>query len=313
MAESAAVSLFAMTARLLANSVNSQYPRRRSWNWATGCLPRLATAFASTSSSVSFSPLSSRGLSVVAAFIANARDAHFRLVYEFRFRKGGAMGFLNSLFGEKIENENRTKPFHANNSAAERRDWFFRTRPWHKVHPKITNALIEKFGNDPMFEVFVITSMEQNIVGQYVALGERPQIEEPSIICSHISGMMCILGTASVKAMSDVFQSMETYGDKEHRVMSSHYPIVKNALPLAILLDDNQIGAYVGLAVVSGLMNKPEEGLKYAKAGLSKAQEIQAKNVPFHKSELAEIREGKMAIDEMETYLESLVAQFSTT
>jgi hypothetical protein len=70
------------------------------------------------------------------------------------------MGFFNSLFGGKIENENRSKPFYKNSSSLERKDWFSRTRPWNGIDSKIIDALINKFGDNPMFEVFVVTSME---------------------------------------------------------------------------------------------------------------------------------------------------------
>ncbi len=58
----------------------------------------------------------------------------------------GLFGFLNN---KKIENENKSKPFRQNTSDSERKDWFARTRPWHKVDPPIIDALITKYGNDP--------------------------------------------------------------------------------------------------------------------------------------------------------------------
>lgn len=70
------------------------------------------------------------------------------------------MGFLLRLFTKKLPNENLTKPFYTNKTASERRDWFSRTRPWHQVNAGLIDELVEKFGDDPMFEVFTITSME---------------------------------------------------------------------------------------------------------------------------------------------------------
>ena len=55
--------------------------------------------------------------------------------------RGASVGLLDRLFGEKIANENKSKPFYDNKSDAERKDWFARTRPWHKIDEKVIDAL----------------------------------------------------------------------------------------------------------------------------------------------------------------------------
>lgn len=71
------------------------------------------------------------------------------------------MSFLDFFLGNAVQNENKTKPFYENKNNDERKDWFSRTKPWYKVDERIIVALIEKFGDDPILEVFVITSKEQ--------------------------------------------------------------------------------------------------------------------------------------------------------
>jgi hypothetical protein len=210
------------------------------------------------------------------------------------------MGFFSSLFGDKIENENRSKPFHKNSSSLERKDWFLRTSPWNRIDSKIIDALINKFGNNPMFEVFVVTSKEHNLVLRYEQLNKKDQAE--AVICSNIANMLCEVGTHSAKRMI----ALQGGFQKNMKEVRKHYGIVRDTLETAIVLDKNQIAAYTYLSVVLGLIKKFEDGLKYARQGIAVIQEIRKSNVPFHLSDIDVIKNADETMDDIEKALRQL-------
>jgi len=210
------------------------------------------------------------------------------------------MGFFNSLFGGKIENENRSKPFHKNSSSLERKDWFSRTRPWNGIDSKIIDALINKFGDNPMFEVFVVTSMEHNLVLRYEQMNKKDLAE--AVICSIIATILCEVGTLSAKRM------IALQGEFQNNIkeVRKHYGTVRDTLETAIVLDENQIAAYTYLSVVLGLIKNFEDGLKYARQGIAAIQEIRKSNVPFHLSDIDVIKNADETMDDIEKTLRQL-------
>lgn len=213
------------------------------------------------------------------------------------------MGLFCFFFGEKIENENKFKPFHKNVNAQERRDWFSRTRPYHKVNPKIIDTLIEKFGEDPMFEVFVITSMEQNLIKRYAQIN-KDIYDDANLTCCLISKMLYEVGSVAAKK---VFVLVDRQNRNE---LFRQYNIVLDSVETAIILYPKQISAYSLLATVKGLLHKYEEGLKYAKQGLAVLREMKASDAPFHLSEIDAIKNANQSLDVMEKGLTGLIERF---
>lgn len=207
------------------------------------------------------------------------------------------MAIFDFLHKDKIENENKTKPFHQNTSDSERKDWFSRTRPWHKVDSGIIDALIGKYGNDPMFEVFVVTSMENNLVKEYEALGQKNI--GPNVACSVISGILIKQGAQSSALVGDMFRS----GKINERIASKNYVNAMNLLESSVIVDSNQIYAYVQLAGLRGMLNKKEDALKYVRQGLEAIKRIKGKNIPFHKSSIPGIQSGAQHLDDTEKML----------
>ena len=216
------------------------------------------------------------------------------------------MGIFDFLFGETIKDENKTKPFHENNNDNEKKDWFSRTKPWHKVDEKIINALIKKFGDDPMFELFVITSMEQNLVTKYEQLNKHEFCEGTDLICSLISKIIYDAGSISAKKMITMLQQPQCNTD----LLTHHYKIVMDTFETAIILDKNQVSAYYQLAIIKGLLNKTEEATKYAREGLAILQEIRSKDSPFHLSNIGAIKNANQTFEEMEKVLNKIIADF---
>ena len=207
------------------------------------------------------------------------------------------MGLFGFLGKDKIENENKSKPFHQNSNGTERKDWFSRTRPWHKVDSEIIDALIDKYGEDPMFEVFVITSMENNLVKEYEALGQKNI--DPSVACSVISGVLFKEGAKSSTQVGDMFRR----GKINERKLSSIYENAMNLLESSVAVDQNQINAYVQLAGLRAMLNKNTDALKFVHQGLAAIKRIKEQNIPFHKSSISGIQNGAQHIDDTEQML----------
>jgi len=214
----------------------------------------------------------------------------------------GLFGFLNK---DKIDNENKSKPFHQNANDSERKDWFSRTRPWHKVDSGIIDALIGKYGNDPMFEVFVITSMENNLVKQYEVLGQKNI--DPDVACSVISGILFKQGAQSSALVGNMFRS----GNINERKLSKNYENAMNLLESSAIVDSNQINAYVQLAGLRGMLNKNEDALKYVRQGLDVIRRIKEKNIPFHKRSIPGIQSGAQHLDDTKKMLLAMEKEFS--
>ena len=215
------------------------------------------------------------------------------------------MGLFSFLKREKIENENKSKSFHSNTDNLERKDWFLRTRFWHKVSPEVIEALIEKYNDDPMFEVFVITSMENGLVQEYEELGFK--CRDSKIVCSVISGILLKHGANASAQVGNMFNS----GSINERKLSKTYENALNLLESSIIIDSNQIDSYAQLAGLRAMFNKKDEALNYVHQGLKAIERIKEKNIPFHKSSMAEIQNADRHIEDAKKLLLTLEKDFS--
>ncbi|MFA7348948.1 MAG: hypothetical protein WCZ86_14430 [Desulfurivibrionaceae bacterium] len=215
------------------------------------------------------------------------------------------MGLFSILKQDKIENENKSKPFHKNVNNAERKDWFSRTRPWHKIDPRIIDALIAKYNDDPMFEVFVITSMENGLVKEYEDIGLKGI--DPGVACSIISGILSKHGTNASAQVGNIFSS----GNINEKKLSKIYGDALNLLESSIILDSNQINSYIQLAGLKGMLNKNDEALRFVQQGLMAINRIKESKAPFHKSNIPEIQNAAQLLDNSEEILLALEKDFS--
>jgi hypothetical protein len=215
------------------------------------------------------------------------------------------MGLFSFLRQDKIQHENKSKPFHKNTNNAERKDWFSRTRPWHKVDPRIIDALIAKYNDDPMFEVFVVTSMENGLVKEYEDIGLKGIDSE--VACSVISGILSKHGANASTQVGNIFSS----GNINERKLSKIYGDALNLLESSIIIDPNQINSYIQLASLKGMLNKNDEALSFVQQGLRAINRIKESKVPFHKSNIPEIQNAAQQIDKAEELLLALEKDLS--
>lgn len=212
------------------------------------------------------------------------------------------MGLLGFLSRDKILNENRSKPFYDNKSNDERKDWFSRTKPWHKVHSRIVDAIVSKFGNNPMFEAFVIVSMQENLVSKYIDINSSNILEDNDIICSTISGILCVTGSYATNMLINVINNKNGLEKAQE-----HYRTVRMAFESAIILESRQVVAYYGLAFVCKLINKSDEAIKYAQDGIAVIHDIRDQNIPFHLSKIDYVENADRDMKNMESNLNSII------
>ena len=210
-----------------------------------------------------------------------------------------------SLFGffkkDKIENENKSKPFHANKNATDRRDWFSRTRHWHKVSPLIIDALIDKFGDNPMFEVFVITSIENDLVSNYETLGKTEVTFIPKVVLAQISGILYSKGIDSLREFEQLLKS----GGSDKKI-ESLYATTVDCLETSVIVSDYMVASYVNLAKLKILAGNSEDASGFIESGLNEIQKLKEHNDVFSKSKIVSISKVPQDIDEMEQMLLSM-------
>ena len=211
------------------------------------------------------------------------------------------MGFFDKLFGRK----NELEPFPSNQSDAEKLDWFRKKEPWNKVDEKIINAIIKKYKGDPMLVVFVVTSMRHNLIPMYYKYNNSEYIDSPDLICSFIAQILYNLGSSSLKQMITLSEDIA----RNQKKFKLHYLIVMDSLETCIILDENQVSAYSGLAMAKSILNKPEDVLRYANQGLAVIEKIRKTNVPFHLSKDENISNAMQTFEEIEKHLNQLVAE----
>lgn len=211
------------------------------------------------------------------------------------------MSFFKKLFGRK----DIIEPFPENQSDAEKLNWFRKTPPWNKVDEKIINAIIIKYNGNPMIVVFVVTSMEHNLIPMYCKYNNSEYTDSPNLICSLIAPILYYIGSNSLKQMITLLDDSSRNQEK----IKLHYSTVMDSLESCIVLDKNQVSAYYGLAMVKSIFNKSEDVLKYANQGLAVIQKIRGSNVPFHLSEHENIRNSMQAFEEVENHLKQLIAE----
>lgn len=207
------------------------------------------------------------------------------------------MGLFSFFNKDKIENENKTKPFYKNSNSAERKDWFSRTRHWHKVDPQIIDVLIAKYNDDPMFEVFVVASMENGLIKEYESIGLKGI--DPELACTFISEILFKQGSNASAQFRNTFKN----GNINQKQLLDVYNNAINLLESAIILESNQIGAYVQLAILKGMLNQNNDALSFVQQGLRTIERIKESDVPFHKSNIEGVQNLAQHLDDTEKVL----------
>lgn len=173
------------------------------------------------------------------------------------------------MFKAKIANESRDKLFFKSRDQAEKIDWFRRTRGWHELSPDLITGLVRHFNMSPMFEVFIISSMETGLVAKYADFCRyKGRDLDPDITMAAMSGW---LQEAGNKAVRELAQHLSR-GDDRRAVAAN--ATAANAFDASLALDEDQLGAYMGRAILAGVLGREDERVAAAEHGLAKMAQM---------------------------------------
>jgi tetratricopeptide (TPR) repeat protein len=156
-----------------------------------------------------------------------------------------------------------------------------------------------------MFEVFVITSTENDLVKEYEDIGKKNL--HPDVACSIISSILFRQGAKSFVLVRDMLSS----GKINERKLSADYKNAMNLIESAAIIDPNQASAYVHLASLRAMLKKNADALKYVRQGLEAIKRIREENIPFHKSSVPAVQSGAEQLDDIEKMLLAMKNEFS--
>ena len=160
------------------------------------------------------------------------------------------MGFFGSLFGDKIENENTTKPVFKCTSREERKNWFARTRPWHKTPPSLVEAIICQLENQPpvMLELFTVTAPKVGLIPEFERL---PADVTGAVACSVVAGMFVKVGTPLAQQFVTRKQALRAPpSERETKELVNMASVAKDCLELATVIHKPMIAAYAPRSIV---------------------------------------------------------------
>lgn len=209
------------------------------------------------------------------------------------------------MFGG-IPNENKSTPFFKCYTDDERRRWFQTTRPWHLLKPTAVEAMIEAFsGQRLLFEAFVLTSADRVLVNEYARIDYENDAGGRKVA-------RAIMANALVRAAQPVADQLPTLiksrteRSREQFVSGMRF-LIHDCLNIAIVLNEEEIGAYMGLIGAHALMMKIPEAKSYASKALAISEKLEENEHICQLSSIPEIRDFNETTPELKSYLLSLL------
>lgn len=195
------------------------------------------------------------------------------------------------------------RPFFKNKTKNDFMEWFSNVAPWNRLDSEITETIVDRFNANPIFEVFVHASQELNLVTKYIDL--RPLLDTVgghTAICTQIAMILSSAAENSRLVLTRTLGRTLKYSDEQKR----HYSYAVDALESAIYIEPNFLPAYLQIALIKMLIGKNDDAKEYCMSGLEKIEQL--KKTPFHKSQIASIRNAHSEIEEAESRIKELLA-----
>ena len=140
------------------------------------------------------------------------------------------------------------------------------TPPWHKVAPIVIDAIFEALDATELFDCFVFSSTENNLVPLYERLGQEES--DMSVIRARISGLLCQVGFKKVALLEKELNGKHL--DSARKIGFA----ATNLFEPAIAMSKNQIAGYVGMAAIYNLFGVETQCREYARRGLLELLEM---------------------------------------
>ena len=182
---------------------------------------------------------------------------------------------LFSLFGKKPE------PFPENGPVEAQQRWFQETSPWDEVSPTITETVIETFSNNPLIVLFVILSMQHDLVGRYRAIGEDDTLEP--IARNLIGGVLYKEGQP---AFLEVLEEISSPTPNLARVKE---PLRKalDCFETSVIFENDNAMTHLCLARICQILQRREQFHDHIEQGLSALD--QWENLPIPEELVGEV------------------------
>jgi hypothetical protein len=140
-----------------------------------------------------------------------------------------------------------------------------RTPPWNRVATIVINTIVEAIPDKGLLEAFIMRSMEAGLVARYEALGGESSDKS---IRAQISQILCETGN---QAIPSIAKALEV--NQKDAVLKA-FMVANDTFEAAIALEKTQIAAYLGMAIMSGLLGKTTKSQNYATLGLSELEKM---------------------------------------
>jgi hypothetical protein len=139
-----------------------------------------------------------------------------------------------------------------------------RTPPWNKISPEVTDAIFEALDATELFDCFVLSSMENNLVSQYEQIGH----EDISMIRAEISGILVRAGFQKITVLEK-----EVSNNRIDAATKLGFEAT-NLFEPAIAMSNDQTGGHIGMATVYGMLGIDAKRREWAERGLLELQRI---------------------------------------
>jgi hypothetical protein len=177
------------------------------------------------------------------------------------------MRLLDSLFGEKIPNENKSKDILECATVEERVEWFARTRPWHKTPAWLVNDVVNRLPGKPpkALALFVRSAEKAKLVE---GLQTLRRVEPSSVACATISGLFHRVGGPLAQ---ELLRGKGTLNASDKQVA-----LARDCLRVAVDLYADPPSAHFLLAVLLARKGQAGEALDVAEDGLWRVEDALA-------------------------------------
>ncbi len=142
-----------------------------------------------------------------------------------------------------------------------------RTPPWDRLAPIVIDTILKSITDKGLLEAFVRASMDAGLVTKYAVLTSDTS---PALIRARISKILAQTATAALPSLAAALAAKQMDAGLKALTLAG------DMLEAAIVLAENQIAAYVGLAAMYALVGKRSESHKFAKRGLDELDKLRA-------------------------------------
>jgi hypothetical protein len=141
-----------------------------------------------------------------------------------------------------------------------------RTPPWDRVAPIVIDTILKSITDKGLLEAFVRASIDAGLVANYEVLTSDTS---PALIRARISKILAQTGTAALPSLAAALDAKQMDAGLKALTLAG------DMLEAAIVLAENQIAAYVGLAAMYASVGKRSESHKFA-SGLDELDKLRA-------------------------------------